>query len=286
MIGEIGVNERTIKSPAILFPLLLAAAAAGCAHGLRKPEVPAGPSLTVLTYNVNWGGYRADLSAQAIRDANADVVCLQETNPAWEAYLRANLGAVYPHMAFRHRDGAGGQAFLSRFALEDVAFMEPQEGWFPGWIVVADTPIGRVQFLNVHLHPPLSESGSVSAGAYFETRAVRLHEIRQFHGRLRPEIPTIVCGDFNESESGSAVEWLTQQGMTDALSEFDRTTRTWEWPTSVYTLRNRFDHILYAKPLYCCSARVIRAGASDHFPVLAVFGPAKLCSDTGNQGTP
>ena len=46
---------------------------------------------------------------------------------------------------------------------------------------------------------------------------------------------------------------------------------TWEYRGSAISLRRRMDHIVYSPELHCCSARVLRAGASDHFPVEAVF---------------
>lgn len=255
--------------------MLATLAAVGCAAHVRQPEAPTGPAVRIMTYNINYGGYHADLSVEAIREANADIVCLQETSPQWETYLRAELGAMYPHMVFRHSYGAGGQAFLSKCKLEQVEYMESHAGWFPAWIVVADTAIGRVQILNVHLRPPLSEKGSVTVSSYLGTGGIRLAEIEQFAARLRPGLPTVVCGDFNESDSGGAVEWLVKRGMTDSLREFDRRTNTWAWQTSVMTLRNRYDHVLYTKDLYCYSSRVIKAGASDHFPVVALFGSAR-----------
>jgi endonuclease/exonuclease/phosphatase (EEP) superfamily protein YafD len=63
--------------------------------------------------------------------------------------------------------------------------------------------------------------------------------------------------------------------MLNALPEFDRSTATWQWRTSVGTLSRRMDHIVYSPELHCSSARVLRAGASDHFPVEAVFTSTK-----------
>jgi endonuclease/exonuclease/phosphatase family metal-dependent hydrolase len=37
------------------------------------------------------------------------------------------------------------------------------------------------------------------------------------------------------------------------------------------TLHRRMDHIVYSPEMHCCSAEVVRSGASDHFPVTAVF---------------
>src|SRR5688500_11470235 len=142
---------------------------AGCA---ARPKDRAsgpveGPSLRVMTYNVNFGGAGMELAVAAIAEADADLVCLQETTPAWERVLKRALAQTYPHMQFRHSAGAGGQAFLSKFELEDDAYVRETPGWFPGWIVKTKTPIGIVQLVNVHLRPPLSEHASASPSAYF-----------------------------------------------------------------------------------------------------------------------
>jgi len=239
---------------------------------VRRPESPVPPSVRVLTYNVNVGGPQPDLTTDAIRGARADIICLQETSPEWEAYLREHLAADYPYIAFRHSGGAGGQGILSRYPLTQVAYVPSTPGWFPGWILRADTPLGPVQLLSVHLHPPLGENGSVSVSAYFSTSSIREKEIQALHSYVQPRVPTMVLGDFNEQDSGSAVQWLRAQGYTDALREFDTQTNTWHWPTSVITLRARYDHILYSPGLHCFEAKVIPEGASDHYPVLAIMG--------------
>ena len=81
----------------------------------------------------------------------------------------------------------------------------------------------------------------------------------------------LVASDFNDREHNAVIQWLRSKGMINALPEFDRRTPTWHWRASVVSLSRRMDHVVYAPELYCCSARVIRAGASDHFPVEAVF---------------
>ena len=247
----------------------------GCAS-IREPERPTGPHFAVLTYNVNFGGPRADLAAKAILSADADIVCLQETTPAWERYLHTNLKEMYPHILFRHFGGAGGLAVLSRLPVKEKAYVLPEAGWFPGWIVEAQTPVGPVQILNVHLRPAVSDRGSFTPSSYYSTKAVRLDEIRWFAARLNPKRAAIVLGDFNEDDSGRAVQWLRTSGMKDALREFDRSTDTWRWRTSVYTFRDRLDHILYTSQLHCFSAHVIKRGASDHLPVVAVFGERQI----------
>ena len=252
---------------------LLAAAAQLCSSCTRQrqPAEPVGPSFKIMTFNINWGGPGAEVSARAILDSGADIVCLQETNPGWEAYLRPRLELGYPHALFRHGPGAGGMAVFSKWPVKEMARATPPAGWFFGWLLEADTPAGKVQILAVHLRPALSERGGVSPGAYFATKRTRAEEVRCLHGLLAPGQPAIILGDFNDNDSSSAVQWLVKQGFTDALGEFDPKTDTWRWPTRLWTFTGRFDHVLYSRELGCCRAQVLKAGASDHLPVVAVF---------------
>jgi endonuclease/exonuclease/phosphatase (EEP) superfamily protein YafD len=140
--------------------------------------------------------------------------------------------------------------------------------------------MGRVQVMNVHLLPPVDERGRTGIGPYLSTRKPRLRETRELHGHLEPGLPTLVLGDCNEHDRGYALDWLAGQGFRDALREFDRKTSTWRWRYGPITLRRRLDHILYSPQLHCLSARVIRAGGSDHYPVVARFQAAREAAPT------
>lgn len=243
---------------------LLALLLLGC-QARRAPVEPVGPCLRVLTYNVNYGAPDAGAALRALAASGADLICLQESTPRWEAEIRAALSGPYPHMAFRHEGGAGGLAILSRRPFETRAWIEPaaEGSWFPAWAVLAETPLGKVQVLNVHLRPPLPPS------AYFRTKAVRREEIRRAAGALDPALPALVCGDFNEKD-GKAVGWLESEGFTDALPEFEGT-ETWRGRVYSVPLSDQLDHVLYSRHLRCASARVLKEGGSDHFPVAAVM---------------
>jgi endonuclease/exonuclease/phosphatase family metal-dependent hydrolase len=226
----------------------------------------------VLTYNVNWGGPGADLAADVIRRSGADIVCLQETTPEWERFLRDALRREYPFAEFRYSKlrAGGGLAFLTKKRGREVAYIPSDTGWFDGWIMAFGTALGPMQVLNIHLRPPVSDNGSWVSG-YINTRDDRMHELERFYNRREPNLPLLVAGDFNDGENSRAVEWLESNGLINALPQFDRNTPTWQWRVGAVTLRRRMDHILASSPLHCCSARVLKAGASDHFPVEAVF---------------
>ncbi|MBI3184299.1 MAG: endonuclease/exonuclease/phosphatase family protein [Myxococcales bacterium] len=250
--------------------------APSCAHPTRaaRPPHPGERHLRVATYNVNFGIPGDEATLAAIEATEAELVLLQETTPAWEAFLRSRFRNRYPRMAFRHCCGAGGLAVLSRYPFAEGHLEGPKEGWFPAQRLVVKTPLGLVQVLNVHLRPPASDSGSYLSG-YFTTPKVREAEIALFHRQLDPNLPTLVVGDFNEDHGGRAVRYLRARGFATALAEFQPGRHTWRWPTSVGTLSHQLDHLAYDRSLVPLEAEVLEAGNSDHLPVIGVFALAE-----------
>jgi endonuclease/exonuclease/phosphatase family metal-dependent hydrolase len=151
-----------------------------------------------------------------------------------------------------------------------VAYIPSETGWFDGWIVEFDTVLGPVQVLNVHLRPPVSDRGGWVSG-YLGTGDDRVQEMERFYNRIKPDVPLIVAGDFNDGENSRVVNWLEMRGLTNALPQFDRSTATWQWKYRGITLQRRMDHIMYSPDLDCAAAKVIAEGQSDHFPVIATF---------------
>lgn len=251
----------------------LAVLLAACASTPLPPEPATGPHFKVMTFNVNYGGPGADLALEAIRREDADIVCLQETTPDWERFLRSGLKDLYPHADFHHSGGAGGQGVFSRFPLKLTEMADSPVEWFPAGVYDVETPVGRVQLFNLHLHPGVSETGSFTPRAYFCTAPeARLREIREYYKLRDPGRPALLVGDFNEGDSGNVVQCLAERGLKDALPKFDNYTKTWHWETSLgITVKHRLDHLLYSAPLHCLEARVVPKGASDHYPVVAVF---------------
>lgn len=251
--------------------ILIAGVSCGC-HTTRAAKVPHAPHLRVLTYNVNWSGPRPDLTAELLRQSGAEIVCLQETTPQWAEYLRQALARDYPFMQFRDSKNrmGGGLGFLAKVPAREVAYLPSETTWFDGWIMRFETAIGPVQVINVHLRPPISDRGSWVSG-YFTTADDRLAEMERFYQARESQTPTAVLGDFNDGESSAVARWLERQGLRNALPQFDRSHPTWQWQTSVMTLKRRMDHIFYPPEFDCTAARVIPAGASDHFPVTAIL---------------
>jgi len=248
-----------------------------CAHPTRVARAAADgePVLKVMTYNINYGIPGDPPTMAAIRDADADLVLLQETTAEWEAALRSEFSHRYPYMSFHACCGAGGLGVLAKRAFAEKDYLEgPPQGWFPALRLVAQTPIGAVQVLSVHLHPPVSSSGSIVSG-YVKTPPIREAEAATFLKALEPGLPTLVAGDFNESSSGRAVRLLAENGLVSALPEFAPGQRTWRWPTPVGEVSSQLDHLAYNPRLTPLDVRALEAGRSDHLPVVGVFQLAR-----------
>jgi len=163
-------------------------------------------------------------------------------------------------------------AVMSRHEVQRVRVLEPKAGWWPALLVEIATPLGSVQVLNVHLKPPLAESGCITVGAYCRAPAVHCCELTEFLGYVDPNRPLIIAGDFNENEVGMAMRSLKDQGFTSALSTYDTRSKTWYWKTLLgLVLNDRYDHILFNDHLDCTGADVVAATGSDHLPVRAVM---------------
>ena len=271
------MNWHALAVPAALIIALLS----GCSHEpTRQPRAPGQqPTLRLMTYNVNFGIPGDGPTLAAIEMGNADVVFLQEINTAWERELRARFARPYPHLAFYPRGGAGGLAILSRFPLSDLELVPPVgDGWFPALRLVIASPLGRVQALVVHLRPPVSDGGSFISG-HFQAPAIHKREIERFSQTLDRRLPTIVVGDFNEENDGSAIVHLVgpgdgnhgNHGMKNGLPQYAPDRPTWHWTTSVGTFERQLDHIVYDLRLEPLNVEVLDAGNSDHLPVVGVF---------------
>jgi len=227
--------------------------------------------LRLLSYNVNFGLEGDIAGVRAVGQANADIVVLQETNPAWERALIGTLGRRYPHVRFADPDGmaAGGLGVMSRFPIREVHTLPSDGGFFVAWRIVVDTNLGRIQILDVHLRPPTTDDGNYVVGL-FSTRGDRLRELTQHMSRLDPGLPTVIAGDFNEQGDGLALQYASKHGFTDAIAEHHGSKRTWRWrlPGGM-TIEYQLDHILVGSQLRSVASQITETGRSDHFPIWA-----------------
>lgn len=234
-------------------------------------------TFTVATFNIFHGNPNLPGIARAIADTEADLVCLQETNPASERYLRREFANRYPHMMFGGGVDQDGMAVLSTTPLTALEFVPPKHGLFGSWLFHTPLAGSYVQFALVHLQPPdVLNATSVAALLRNFDRAgeTQTQEISALWERLHPNQPRVVLGDFNSFASGPAMSFLRDQGMrnsTEALPEGATRKGTWSPPVFGFLPNLRIDHLLHSRHFATIEERVIATEASDHRPLVVTL---------------
>ena len=253
--------------PAILF--LAMPAVAFCAQ-----------PLSVATYNLNFANRSSDEVLDAIAEADADILCLQETTPNSERFLRRKLAAVYPEF---YAAGHKGKHFAERFViaskrkLRNVVFEPPGEGPFGFHHAIVDFEGTDIRIVNVHLLPfvvPKSATLADAMKVVAATETIHATEIAEILKVVDGSKPACVAGDFNSLSTVVAPAALTDSGFIDsyaAVHEKADTHPTWQWPTRPIPLRLRIDYVFHSKHFRTIDAAIIRRDGSDHSLVVTKF---------------
>jgi endonuclease/exonuclease/phosphatase family metal-dependent hydrolase len=231
--------------------------------------------LRVMTYNLNYHNPDPSSALDAIARADVDIVLLQEVTSEWKRALSNRFEKQYPHSIYRiHTRAAGGLAVLSKLPIQaEELFPSPERGWFPAERLVLETEFGALQILNVHLRPAI-DGGSWIKG-FMTTPPLRRREIESYWRKLVKDMPTIVAGDFNEDSTGTAISFLTKQG----LSRVDtKGPTTWHYEVTSRgktsdLLKMDIDHVMVDQRLSARDGTVLDEGASDHRPVIVTIQP-------------
>ncbi len=235
-----------------------------------RPTSRPGQSFRVATYNINWGNPDLPKVVETIRKANADLICLQETNRLSERHLRRALRRTYRYSTFHHSPGAGGFAFFSKTPLYEVRYFRPEHGWFGTFVARTKLGGGEVQIANVHLQPVVPRRKEKLGGLlklFLRTENTRAKEIRKVYEDLSKGIPTLIVGDFNSPSRLSAPRFLTGKHLVDsfaAVTESPDRHVTWNWVYRGVNWQSRIDYIFHCAHFQTVASSIIVSAASDH----------------------
>ncbi|WP_412541836.1 endonuclease/exonuclease/phosphatase family protein [Longispora sp. K20-0274] len=257
-LGILGITAAVLRSrPGLI--------AAGCAVlawvGMFGPTlVPRGPGgaadLRVLSHNMFAANADPAGTARALRDADADVVAVQEIAGDASAQLHAALDGGY-----KNRQARGTLGVWSRFPLRDVEPVDVGMGWVRALRMTVDTPKGPVTLYVVHL-------ASIRFGADGLASERRDATLRALAGAIEddPARRLILAGDLNTASTDRSLG-----GLTDQLTEAQEKAGSgfgFTWPRAVPMVR--LDHIL-SRGLTVTDATVLAGTGSDHRPISASF---------------
>ncbi len=159
-----------------------------------------GPKLTVLTYNVLGYNHHADETLRVIREANADVVALQELNLETSGAIERGLAKMYPHRWLVPRRGVSGAGLLSRYPFERETDL-PTTQW-------QSPPL--VARLDVAGHPLVFVAFHAASGPQHLKR--REQQARALAARAQQRgDPIVLAGDLNATDQHRAYAVITKE---------------------------------------------------------------------------
>jgi len=230
----------------------------------RRPPAAAGPELTVLTVNLQYGRAAGDGLVRLVRRTGADVLFVQElTGDAVIRLKLAGLGELLPNEMldveeYRYR----GSGIYARYPLRDGLVIGPSYASQP--TARLDLPSGpAVQLVCVHPHPPMPPWNLPSAPRW---RA----ELSALPPAGNP--PVVLAGDFNATADHAQFRRLLRLGHVDAASQIGRgLVPTWGPEPRGRPALLAFDHVLVDPRCAVLGTSVHRVPGSDHKALCARF---------------
>jgi endonuclease/exonuclease/phosphatase (EEP) superfamily protein YafD len=240
------------------------------------PPAATRPSLRILSFNVLFNNPTPAALFRTIRSAEADVIALQEVQPALMQRLMQEFGAAYPYSVIAPTHPYGTPAILSRIPFQATQVLDLQAD--RSAVLVHIEHAGQpVVIVSAHLLAYGLEW--VSWSELPQVVRQRVAEQQQQARRILaatvsdPQTTVIVACDCNSPETAGTARLF--------YGAFESSVRAagWSWPAFSHSgsqpdlAPNHIDYLFYRGPLQAVSHyRLHDRGGSDHHPIVAVFG--------------
>jgi endonuclease/exonuclease/phosphatase (EEP) superfamily protein YafD len=222
-------------------------------RALPQPSAATTP-LKVLTVNVSFGPFSPRRLLEIVREADPDVLVLQELTPHAETVLR-DFDTAFPHYRKFPADGPSGIGLWSRHELE--AGTTFALGRVPAIEARVRGPSGTFTVIGVHLSAPTSPRRAAARNQELVELAARSAAVAG---------PLVVAGDFNTTPySPYFVEMLAASGLTDTRRG---RTLSASWPTMLPWASVPIDHVAVNAGFDILSHRRLPNFESDHYGLL------------------
>lgn len=271
---------------AVAFLILSGCTASRAQQPLMRAERAEG-SLRVMTYNIHVGREGLSNVAKVIRDANPDVVGLQEVDrfttrlggKGSDQLAELSRLTGMPYSAYfkssNFHGGEYGVAVLSHHPIAESAQLglptQNGERRTVGRALVK-APGGDVMVYVTHLTNLPSN------------QRLRVMQVRHILAWMAKDtVPHMLMGDFNDSVDSASIRTVKRK-LVEVFATAGRGP-SYTYPFT-FLPNVRLDYVFASRDLTPTDVHVIHANASDHFPLVADFQqPAKAAVATSSNET-
>ncbi len=237
-------------------------------------------TFTVLTFNTLAKQRTVDETFQIIRDADADIVLIQELNINLADVISEQLAQAYPYQFLRSRTfSVTGMGMISKYPLQEGEYWREAAHWGrqTAWITIGER---RIAVFNVHALAPFARG----RGFYDDSRRdFDIDTILNWFATTADTEYQIAAGDFNMTDQTLHYREMTAQfsdahhtigvGFAPTFPNFNRAESDSSFPLTWIPPLIRIDYVFHAPTLRALDARTLPdSGESDHYPVLVTLG--------------
>jgi len=215
-------------------------------------------SISILVSNVYEDNTNYAGCIQTIRQADADIVVLLETNEKWAEELKA-LDEIYSYAIKEPLNNTYGMIFYSKMELSNSSIEYLVESDIPSIHTQVRLPSGQqVQFYALHPTPPVPNENERSTER--DKELLLIAEKAEQH-----PLPVIVCGDMND------VAWSYTTELFLKMSQLLDPRRGRGLINTFHAhypfLRFPLDHIFVSQDFKLQTFKRLDNFDSDHFPI-------------------
>ena len=245
---------------AVLAVLLVSTVAPRALGGPSDPSGEPGPTVVVVSANMQYGTGSAEELVAVVRRSRASVLSVQELTPALVARLdAAGLATLMPERVLDARTDASGIGLFANVPLSALPVSDARQN--PLVMAAADAGSGApLEVAAVHAPPPL--------------RGVRTiawqHDLRALPRATPDGALRVLAGDFNSTLDHAELRRLLDSGYADAAAEVGAGLQfTWPRRRQWWPLPVAIDHVLADERIGVREFSVHTIPGTDHRAVVA-----------------
>jgi endonuclease/exonuclease/phosphatase (EEP) superfamily protein YafD len=228
----------------------------------KSASAPSGPTVRVMSINLEAGNHSGDAILHQIRQANPDIIALQEYTDWCDDLLQRQL-SDYPYRVTVPSQDSTGDAIYSKIPLWGEVQL-PHTALGTRMRLRAVFRIDGQEVVMYAIHPS-------SPHRYSNILRNRLQTADLIDDLRRETSPVIIAGDFNATDNTPNLQAYRNFGLVNT-QDVAGIGRGSTWPDT-RILRHfpgfRIDHILIDRRLTCTNTKVCGPTGSDHRPIIA-----------------